>query len=89
MAKRKTKTTTRTVPWDSAAHLKSAEDIRQYLKAVFEDGDPALISHALGVVARAKGVSKIESLYKALLAAAPLDGVDLRRARGRARRLDL
>jgi probable addiction module antidote protein len=41
---------------------------------VFEDGDPALIAHALGVVARAKGMSKIaraaglgrESLYKAL-----------------------
>jgi probable addiction module antidote protein len=41
---------------------------------VFEDGDPALITHALGVVARAKGMSQIaqaaglgrESLYKAL-----------------------
>ena len=41
---------------------------------MFEDGDPALITHALGVVARAKGVAQItqaaglgrESLYKAL-----------------------
>jgi probable addiction module antidote protein len=41
---------------------------------VFEDGDPALITHALGAVARAKGMSQIaqgaglgrESLYKAL-----------------------
>jgi probable addiction module antidote protein len=41
---------------------------------VFEDGDPALITHALGVIARAKGMSQIaqaaglgrESLYKAL-----------------------
>jgi probable addiction module antidote protein len=41
---------------------------------VFEDGDPTLITHALGVVAHAKGMSQIaqstglerESLYKAL-----------------------
>src|SRR6266446_4928275 len=49
-------------------------DIANYLEAVFEDGDPALITHALGVIARAKGMSQIaqaaglgrESLYKAL-----------------------
>ena len=54
--------------------LKTENDIANYLEAVFEDGDPALIAHALGVVARAKGMSKIaraaglgrESLYKAL-----------------------
>jgi len=65
---------TKTIPWDSAAYLKSDEDIADYLEAVFEDGDPALITHALGVVARAKGMSQIaqaaglgrESLYKAL-----------------------
>src|SRR3974390_728666 len=65
---------TKTVPWDSAAYLKTDEDIGNYLEAVFEDGDPALITHALGVVARAKGMSQIaqaaglgrESLYKAL-----------------------
>jgi probable addiction module antidote protein len=45
---------TKTVPWDSAANLKSDDDIANYLEAVFEDGDPALIAHALGVVARAK-----------------------------------
>jgi probable addiction module antidote protein len=72
MAKAKSKT--RTVPWDSAAHLKTDADIADYLEAVFEDGDAALITHALGVVARAKGMSQIaqaaglgrESLYKAL-----------------------
>ena len=65
---------TKTIPWDSAKHLKTDNDIAHYLEAVFEDGDPALIAHALGVVARAKGMSKIaraaglgrESLYKAL-----------------------
>jgi probable addiction module antidote protein len=65
---------TKTIPWDSAKYLKTDEDIAEYLEAVFEDGDPALITHALGVVARAKGMSQIaqaaglgrESLYKAL-----------------------
>jgi putative addiction module killer protein/probable addiction module antidote protein len=76
MAKAKTKSRTKakTIPWDSAAHLKTDEDIGNYLEAVFENGDPALITHALGVVARAKGMSQIaqaaglgrESLYKAL-----------------------
>ena len=69
-----TKGKTKTIPWDSAAYLTSDEDIANYLEAVFEDGDPALITHALGVVARAKGMSQIaqaaglgrESLYKAL-----------------------
>ena len=53
MAKAKSKT--KTVPWDSAAHLKTDGDIADYLEAVFEDGDPALLAHALGVIARAKG----------------------------------
>jgi probable addiction module antidote protein len=65
---------TKTIRWDSAKYLKTDQDIANYLEAVFEDGDPALIAHALGVVARAKGMSKIahaaglgrESLYKAL-----------------------
>jgi probable addiction module antidote protein len=65
---------TKTIPWDSAEYLKTDADMAEYLEAVFEDGDPALIAHALGVVARAKGMSQIahatglgrESLYKAL-----------------------
>jgi probable addiction module antidote protein len=72
MAKSRPKT--KTVPWDSAANLKTDKDIAHYLEAVFEDGDPALINHALGVIARARGMSQIakaaglgrESLYKAL-----------------------
>jgi probable addiction module antidote protein len=64
----------KTIPWDSAKYLKSDDDIANYLEAVFEDGDPALIAHALGVVARAKGMARVaratglgrESLYKAL-----------------------
>ena len=69
-----TKDKTKTLPWDSAAYLESDDDIANYLEAVFEDGDPALITHALAVVARTKGMSQVaqaaglgrESLYKAL-----------------------
>jgi probable addiction module antidote protein len=64
----------KTKPWDSAAYLKTDEDIAHYLEAVFEDGDPRLVAAALGDVARAKGMAQIakaaglgrESLYKAL-----------------------
>lgn len=67
---------TNTISWDTADHLTTPEDIAAYLEAVFEDGDPALISHALGVVARANGMAEIaqrtgmgrQSLYKALSA---------------------
>ena len=66
----------RTTRWDSAEHLKTEEDIQLYLEACIEeaDGDPALIVHALGVIARAKSMSQLaketglsrEGLYKAL-----------------------
>ncbi len=47
-----------------------------YLEAALEDGDPTLVAHVLGVIARAKGMSQLardtglgrESLYKALSA---------------------
>ena len=48
-----------TLPWDPAEHLKTAEDLREYLEAAFEDGDPALIAAALGDVARARGMTEI------------------------------
>lgn len=60
--------------WDSADYLKTKEDVAAYLEAVFEDGDATLITHALGVVARAEGMTEVAkqagltraSLYKAL-----------------------
>lgn len=66
----------RTTKWDAANHLKTNKDIIEYLEAVLEEGDPALVAAALGDVARARGMSKIaraaglgrESLYKALSA---------------------
>ena len=66
-------TTTR---WDSAKYLKTDEDIRLYLEACLEEAgdDPALIVHALGVIARARNMNQLardtgltrEGLYKAL-----------------------
>jgi probable addiction module antidote protein len=63
-------------PYDTADYLNSPEEIIAYIDAVLEDGEPALITHALGVVARAKGMSQLardagvtrEALYKALTA---------------------
>jgi len=74
MTKPKPKTKAKTIPWDATDYLKSDKDIANYLEAVFEDGDPALVAAALGDVARAKGMTQIaqaaglgrESLYKAL-----------------------
>jgi probable addiction module antidote protein len=48
-----------TTRWDAADHLNTAEGIAAYLKAVFEDGDPALIAAALGDIARSKGMTKV------------------------------
>jgi probable addiction module antidote protein len=63
-------------PWDSAQHLKTEEDIAEYFDACLQEGgdDPAFIAHALGVIARARGMSQVardagisrEGLYNAL-----------------------
>ena len=60
--------------YDSADYLKTDEDIQLYFEACLEESDPALIAHALGVIARARGMTQLakdtglgrESLYKAL-----------------------
>ena len=62
--------------WDAAEFLTAPAEVAAYLEAAFEDGDPALITHALGVIARAEGMSEVAkqtgltraSLYKALSA---------------------
>lgn len=66
----------KTRPWDSAQHLKTEENIAEYFDACLQEGgdDPAFIAHALGVIARARGMSQVardagisrEGLYKAL-----------------------
>lgn len=65
---------TETQPYDSADYLETDEALAEYLTAAFEEGDTALFRHALGVAARARGMTRIartsglsrESLYKAL-----------------------
>ncbi len=65
-----------TTKWDGSEGLDTPEAIAAYLEAAFEDGDPKVITHALGNVARAKGISQIArdagvtraGLYKALSA---------------------
>lgn len=60
--------------WDSAEVLKSDEEMQHYLDEHLKHGDPALIAHAVGVIARAKGMTKVareaglsrEALYRAL-----------------------
>jgi probable addiction module antidote protein len=46
-------------PYDSAEFLNSPKAIKYYLEEAMESGDPQLMSHAVGVVARAKSMSKI------------------------------
>ena len=65
-----------TSPWDSAEVLDTTAAVAAYLEAALEEDDPALLTHALGVIARAQGMAKIaeeagvtrEALYKALSA---------------------
>src|SRR5215207_6088992 len=67
-------TTIKTRTWDAAEHLDSPEAIAAYLSAAMEDGDPQLITAAIGDVARARGMTQLardtglsrESLYRAL-----------------------
>ena len=67
-------TTTR--PFDMAEQLRDEQDIAAYLTLVLEEGDPGELAHALGVIARARGITQIaaeagmgrEALYKALRA---------------------
>lgn len=63
-----------TKPFDTANHLKTEAEMADFLSAAFEDEDPAYIAHAIGVVARAHGMSLLsketgltrETLYKSL-----------------------
>jgi probable addiction module antidote protein len=60
--------------FDLAEQLKNEEDIAAYLAMVIEEGDTSELAHALGMAARARGMSEIaktcgitrEALYRAL-----------------------
>jgi probable addiction module antidote protein len=64
----------KTRKWDAAAALDTPERIALYLEEAFVDGDPQLISAAIGDVARAHGMTQLaeetgltrEALYRAL-----------------------
>lgn len=60
--------------FDIAEYLDSEDAIAAYLTSVMEENDPSELAHALGVVARARGMTQVakdaglarEALYKAL-----------------------
>jgi probable addiction module antidote protein len=60
--------------FDPAEHLRDDEDIATYLTLVIAEGDASELAHALGIAARARGMTEIakasglgrEALYKAL-----------------------
>ncbi len=67
---------TKVIPFDAAEFLDSEEAIAIYMAEAFETGDAAYIAHALGIVARAKGMGQIardtglsrEQLYRSFSA---------------------
>ena len=69
-----TKKKVKTIPYDSADFLTSPGAVHTYLQEALATDDPVFVAHALGAVARARGMTRIakkaglsrESLYKAL-----------------------
>ncbi len=65
----------KTLPFDGSEFLDDAESQAELLADAFKTGDPETVKHALGVVARARGMSSIAQeagiaraeLYKALI----------------------
>ncbi|MBV8471410.1 MAG: putative addiction module antidote protein [Burkholderiaceae bacterium] len=61
-------------PFDLAEYLQDEADLVEYLNQVVADGDAGELAHALGVVAKARGMAQMaeaagigrEALYKAL-----------------------
>ena len=60
--------------FDMAEHLPDEQSVAEYLTLILEEGDPSELPHALGVIARARGMTEIakasgltrEALYRAL-----------------------
>lgn len=74
MATKESRTSKKAQAYDAAEFLETDEDIVAYLNAALEDGDPSLVSAALGDIARARGMTQLaketgitrDGLYKAL-----------------------
>jgi probable addiction module antidote protein len=66
--------TLKTTRFDPAEYLESPDAQAEFIAAALETGDAAYISHAFGVIAKARGMSQLardtglsrESLYRAL-----------------------
>ncbi|AYG59788.1 putative addiction module antidote protein [Rhizobium jaguaris] len=60
------------IPYDPAEALTSNDAVDEFMRDAFESGDAGYIAHALGIVARAKGMTGIaketgmarEALYR-------------------------
>lgn len=48
--------------FDAAQHLKTNQEMAVYLDEMLSENDPAMITHALGVIARASTKIKIENI---------------------------
>ena len=65
---------TKTIPFDAARYLSSPESQAELLSDALEAGDAGYIANALGVIARARGMTEVarsagvtrEALYKTL-----------------------
>ena len=63
-----------TAPFDAAPFITDPESQAYLLTDAFETGDPGYITHAIGIIARARGMSQVaekagisrSGLYKAL-----------------------
>lgn len=61
-------------PFDAADYLETADEVAQFLSLAFASANPGYIANALGVVARAEGMSEVarktglsrEALYRSL-----------------------
>lgn len=64
----------KTTKFDPAAYLKTEEEMAAFLSEAFAIGDAAFVADAIGVIARAKGMSAVakhtnlsrENLYRSL-----------------------
>jgi len=67
-------TTTKTTPFDAAKYIDTPEAVAAFLEDALATGDAGYVAHALGVIARSRGMTAVaekaglgrESLYKGL-----------------------
>ena len=63
-----------TVPFDAAEFIQDAQSQAEFITDAFDSGEAGYIAHALGIVARARGMTQVsrdagitrEALYRAL-----------------------